>query len=193
MELAKYSYGLELTEEQAIFNRKAFFKEYPGLLPWHEELKRYARVHDYVKSPLGRIRREMVSLAKDDAERDSLFRSMINSPVQGTCADFLALIWCYVAPIFRKEFKIDPPFPVLTVHDSLVWDSKPEYREFMIAKHNEACAYYTDIFRQTWLKCPMKIDAAVGPDWGHLIELGDESKVDLKTRLQEVLDDLTRK
>lgn len=172
METGKYQYGVVMTRAEAEEQKAAYFRTYPAMEPWHESVIATTKRTGMVISPLGRMRYfpDIFTHRPGSEEYEGAIRASINSPIQGTCADILAEIWCKVAPKVRA-LDIDA-YPVLTVHDSLVWDTEASAVDDLIQLHMSAAAKVTDYHRQTWLKCPMKLDVAFGPNWAELKELG---------------------
>jgi DNA polymerase-1 len=100
---ARSHYGLELSEEQAVGYREAFFRAYPGLRRWHRSV--------------GDARRDTRTLAGRRCLRVERFNEKLNLPVQGTGADglkrALALLW-------ERRAECPTAVPVLAVHDEVV-------------------------------------------------------------------------
>ena len=85
------AYGRRFTLAEAEAIRTAFFKLYPGLLNYHDNMKKIAKLREEVRSPLGRVRhlphiKSWASEIRSKAERQA-----INSPVQATLTDMM--IW----------------------------------------------------------------------------------------------------
>jgi DNA polymerase I-like protein with 3'-5' exonuclease and polymerase domains len=103
---ARSSYGVELTEEQARDYRAAFFRAYPGLARWHEQVRRK-------RAPESRTlagRRRLFHDKTPDTQR-------LNTPVQGTGADGLKLA---LALLWERRGECPGAIPVLAVHDEIV-------------------------------------------------------------------------
>jgi DNA polymerase I-like protein with 3'-5' exonuclease and polymerase domains len=109
-------YSLKLTFKEAEGMRNAFFELYPGLLDYHDAMKKFVRAYQHVRTPMGRVRhldtirswdRSVVALAE---------RQSINSPVQGTLTDMM--IWALAeieANLDTEECQV-----VGMIHDSLI-------------------------------------------------------------------------
>ena len=103
---AKANYGLDLTEEEAIRYREAFFTTYPGLRRWHRSLSRDAID---TRTLTGRRRRGVTR-----------FTEKLNTPVQGTGADGLKLA---LALLWERRQEMPGVFPVMAVHDEVVLEA----------------------------------------------------------------------
>jgi DNA polymerase-1 len=103
---AKTDYGLDLSEADARRYRDAFFRAYPGIRRWHNQIRR-ARATE-TRTLTGR--RVLV-------KPDDFFGGKANYVVQGTGGDAikgaLALLW-------ERRAQCPGAFPVLAVHDELV-------------------------------------------------------------------------
>jgi DNA polymerase I-like protein with 3'-5' exonuclease and polymerase domains len=109
-------YGLTLSYEEAEGMRNAFFELYPGLLDYHEAMRKFVRAYLHVRTPMGRVRhletikswdRQMVSLAE---------RQAINSPVQGALTDMM--IWALAE--IEANLDTEKVQVVGMIHDALV-------------------------------------------------------------------------
>src|SRR5262249_31700105 len=83
------NYGLMLTEEEAHEIRAAFFKAYLGRIAYHERQKKLVRLHEMVRSPLGRVRHLPTIRSWDNEVRSKAERQAVNSPIQSTLSDML--------------------------------------------------------------------------------------------------------
>ena len=111
------NYGVEVTEDESLAFRKAFFAQFPDLLTWHARQRRLAAKYKRVQSPIGRVRHLPDIDSADRAVKASAERQAINSPVQSFASDLaiLALI------NLTKEFKARglEARSVGTVHDAI--------------------------------------------------------------------------
>lgn len=106
---AYFNYGLNLTFAEASDHRDTFlYKLYPRLPEWHEESRKFARMHKYIRSPLGRIRHLPMIHSPEKQIASKAGRQAINSPVQSTLSDMslwsAAIMWklgmLKIAPLF---------------------------------------------------------------------------------------------
>ena len=87
VDYARSSYGVELTKAQASKFIAQFFGLYSGLLDWHEDTKQFAHAHEYIESPLGRIRRVPLINSFVSEVRSRQERQAVNAGVQSTLTD----------------------------------------------------------------------------------------------------------
>lgn len=91
MNYARVAYGVTLSLKEAENFRNAFFAEYPELTAWHEEYRRLAHKHGFVRSPLGRVRHLPLIHSRDRSLRAEAERQCINSPIQSCLSDMMQL------------------------------------------------------------------------------------------------------
>lgn len=113
---AETGYGVKMTITEAEEQRDKFFITYPGLLPWHDRVKKLAKQQGYIDSPLGRRRHLPLLNSPDNQTRSKELRRSVNSGVQSTLSDFS--LWA--TAIAEKEGITEVAPVVLMVHDQLV-------------------------------------------------------------------------
>jgi DNA polymerase I-like protein with 3'-5' exonuclease and polymerase domains len=85
------TYGVKLTNQEAIDFHDAFFKLYPGLVNWHKYYKDHARTYGHVRNPLGRVRHLPLINSRNPKARSGAERQSINSPIQSCLSDMMLL------------------------------------------------------------------------------------------------------
>jgi DNA polymerase I len=86
---AKNSYGVTMTDEEAMQFREAFFNEYQGLAAWHDRARAAANDPDVTEVRTHKIgRRQHLADAEHWWPR---FASLVNTPIQGSCAEVAKL------------------------------------------------------------------------------------------------------
>lgn len=85
---ARKGYGLIWSLEEAEQYRNAFFELYHELFAWHKKYKDFAHKHEYVRSPLGRVRHLPLINSKNNEIRAQQERQAVNSVIQGCLSDF---------------------------------------------------------------------------------------------------------
>ena len=96
------NYGVEVTEDEAIAFRKAFFEAYPKLLDWHKKQRRLAHKFGRVESPLGRVRHLPDIRSEDKQVRGDAERQAINSPVQSFASDMAVIALVTLTAAFKR-------------------------------------------------------------------------------------------
>lgn len=179
---ARDNYEVDFTEREAQEVRAGFFRKYASLPKWHTKQKRFANLHGYVKSLMGRKRRLPAAMRKDDTpECREAERQAINAPVQGFASD-LTLAGAldlhgdytnrpthrgYRAPMFAKEiYRL-----VGTVHDSLLGESRKDMTQAVVVKIKAIMAWPSLLDKfGVQMEVPLVAEAAIGA-WGKGLEV----------------------
>lgn len=111
------NYGVEVTEDESIAFRKAFFTQFPALREWHNRQKRLARKYKRVESPIGRVRHLPDIMSNDRGVRNEAERQAINSPVQSLASDMAIGALVTLTNYFKKH-NLETR-SVGTVHDAI--------------------------------------------------------------------------
>jgi P4 family phage/plasmid primase-like protien len=108
---AATSYGVALPEDDALEIRRAFFRTYGSLRQWHGEshVKAEKGVSE-VRTILGRRR-----LIPDSADEWQRFTALVNTPVQGSCADGMKRALVILSTRLPQSANI-----LSTVHDEVI-------------------------------------------------------------------------
>lgn len=162
--------GMGAPVEEAKAFKKEWFATFPAIKKFMEYQHNYVREHGYVKTMFGQKRRlpdiwhsdKWISLR---AERQSM-----NTPIQGTAAQF-----CNLATIAIREARIKGFLPGLsvqkyTVHDSIGFSIKPEFIHTVVPRIITLCAkpHTEQYFGFELKKVDMKVSPEIGMNWGLL-------------------------
>jgi DNA polymerase I len=158
-------YGLtrssDLTLAEAEDFVEAYFKQFPGVKNYLDNMRRLAAKQGYVETLLGR-RRYFPGLKSggNPATRAREEREAINAPIQGTAADIMKIAMIRVAGAL-KENELNGRM-LLQVHDELVLEcpQKELKKTAKIVRTMMENAYN--------LVIPLKTEARHGPNWGDL-------------------------
>lgn len=113
---AKNGYGVILTDREAEKARNAFFKTYPKLSSWHELYRAKGKRFGYVRTLFGRKRHLPFINSYDRMKQGEDERVAINSPVQGTAAEFTLFGIVLASYLLPNEVVF-----VNTIHDSVIY------------------------------------------------------------------------
>ena len=180
IETAWSNYGLKITEDESRAFRKAFFLNFPDLLPWHARQRRLARKFGRVQSPLGRVRHLPDIYSPDKGVRAEAERQAINSPVQGMASDMAALSLVILSRLFKERgFQ---GHPVGTVHDAINFEiPRDELEEALpLIKHHMENPPLEELFGVV-LDVPIISDLKVGTHWGSARKIPAEALTDSNT------------
>jgi DNA polymerase-1 len=158
-------YGLtrttELTLAEAEDFVEAYFKQFPGVKNYLDEMRRIAARKGYVETLLGR-RRYFPGLKSggNPATRAREEREAINAPIQGTAADIMKIAMIRVSSALKEKHMKSRM--LLQVHDELVLEcpEKELHETSKIVRNMMENAYN--------LMIPLKTEARYGHDWGDL-------------------------
>lgn len=180
------NYGVKVSEEEAQAFRKAFFDQFPKLIPWHARQRSLAHKYGRVETPMGRVRHLPDIYSPDQGVAAEAERQAINSPVQGFASDMCALSLVILARRFRREGI--RAYPIGSVHDAVNWEI-----------HGDDLAYALPIIKDTMENLPLEelfgvvvdvpivADCKVGTRWGAAKEVPEELLVPNRSNLGEWL------
>ena len=151
----------DLTLAEAENFVSAYFRRFPGVRQFLDQLRRQAQEMEYVETLLGR-RRYFPGLGTQSNQlvRNRQLREAINAPIQGTAADIMKVAMLDVSEALKSSgLKAKM---LLQVHDELVLECpEPELNEtaqLVMDKMSNAYA----------LKVPLKTEARAGVNWGKM-------------------------
>ena len=151
----------DLTLAEAENFVSAYFRRFPGVKKFLEQLRRQAQELEYVETLLGR-RRYFPGLGTQSNQlvRNRQLREAINAPIQGTAADIMKVAMLDVAEALRTSgLKAKM---LLQVHDELVLEC-PQ------AELNATAQLVMDKMSSAYsLKVPLKTEARAGVNWGKM-------------------------
>ena len=151
---AASSYGVQLELDQAEQIRRQFFRTYGHLRQWHGESRNKADAGAReVRTVLGRRR-----LLPETASEWERFTALVNTPVQGGCADGMKQALVLIAQQLPAEARL-----ISTVHDEVLVEAPEamanEVRDLVQAIMIEAMAA---LFPQV----PIEVEAGSCSNWG---------------------------
>jgi len=140
----------------------------PELMGYVDHQKQFARKYKCIYTAFGR--RIPIQLVDSPIKglRRKAERQAINYTIQATSADILKYAFCFVDKNIRKLGWEDRVKYVLTVHDEIVFEVKPEYLMEIVPKLDE------------WMTYPWKLPKAHGREW--IVPLETEPGVDIHWR-----------
>ena len=153
------AYGLSqstgLTPQEASASIDIYFKRYPRVKSYIDEMIELARKQGFVTTLLGRRRYIPEINSSNRQKREFAERTAINTPIQGSAADLIKVVMIDIA----KELKNKKSKMILQVHDELIFEvSRDELDEVkgMVREKME---------NTIQLNVPIKVDINVGENW----------------------------
>ena len=166
VEYAETNYDFSPTESEAHEYREAFFRKYPGLLPWHDRQRRLAHRYQGVNSPIGRVRHLPDVLSSDRRVQKDAERQAINSPVQSLASDFM------LVSMVLLDDRLPPrsAYIVGTVHDALLFLVKTAHVPIVVPLIKRTMEKDMVKAVHKWfgfeVTVPIEAEVNVGPAWG---------------------------
>ena len=155
--LVKYaasSYGVTLPEDDAREIRTKFFRTYGSLRQWHGESHRRAEQGvSEIRTVLGRRR-----LIPPESSAWERFTALVNTPVQGGCADGMKRALVQLASKLPPSARI-----VSTVHDEIIVEA-PEHDAEDVRRTVEAVM--VEAMAALFPQVPVEVEANVCASWG---------------------------
>jgi len=153
------AYGLSqqtnMTVQEAAMFIDVYFKRYPRVKSYIDEMIELAREQGFVTTLLGRRRYIPEINSSNRQKREFAERTAINTPIQGSAADLIKVVMIGIDKILKK-YKSEM---ILQVHDELVFevhkDELDEIKETVRDKMENTVQ----------LEVPIKVDINVGKNW----------------------------
>jgi DNA polymerase-1 len=155
----------ELTLAEAENFVDAYFKQFPGIKTYLNQVRRQAHEQGYVETLLGR-RRYFPGLKtqKNQNIRNREEREAINAPIQGTAADIMKIAMLRVSSALT-EMNSDTRM-LLQVHDELVLECAEEQVE-------ETARHLQKVMQDAYtISIPLLTEARFGRNWDEMQVVG---------------------
>jgi len=167
---AENTYGVVLTDQEAVNLRDAFFNTWEGMADAHERTKWKARRDGFITSPLGRVRRLPSIWDGNEHLSSHAERQALNAPIQGFASDLLQIAMASIQGVMPKEAglpKIEGAYPVATVHDSIVVELEEDNWEELAQAVQYRMTHLDSVLTRLGvdLDVPLKADYSVGTRW----------------------------
>ena len=165
---ARDSYGVELSEEEAIEYRKRFFDLYSGLPKWHRMVKEEALKNGYVKTLFGRVRYLDGIQYWSGSQKGTALRQAVNTSVQSLASDMIILALGIIDRLIvgKYDAKI-----IATVHDSVLLEIKDKGAEDIARKVKYIMEHLPLKHFGVKLNVPIEAGLSMGRRWGEMEEL----------------------
>ena len=165
------AYGLtrytDLTLAESENFMEAYFRQFPGVKRYLDNMRGMAAEQGYVETLLGR-RRYFPGLKNQSNRniRNREEREAINAPIQGTAADIMKIAMLRVPPALQQAGLSSQM--LLQVHDELVLECPQEdlRKTAEVVQKAMEGAYN--------MKVPLRTEARYGTNWGEMIPMSPE-------------------
>lgn len=157
--------GSTRKEAQEFYNQ--YFEQFTGLRAYLESIKTFAHKNGYTETLFGRKRYFPALQSPVQFIRASAERMAVNAPIQGTAtADIIKLALIHVDEMLKKEKLDKDVFPLLQVHDELLFEIKSEKVEEAVKK---IVTTMEQVMENSFLKykttVPLKVSVGKGKTW----------------------------
>ena len=154
--------NLGSTREEAEEYLEKYFKTFPELAQYLEDIKKKARKDGFTLTHFGR--RRYFSMIKSPLPyiRAGAERMAMNAPIQGTTADIIKLAMVRADKSLQRAGLADKVIPLLQVHDELVY----EVEEGALSKAAELIK--GEMEGAFISKIPFTVNVKIGDNWGEL-------------------------
>lgn len=166
---ARDSYGVELSEEEAIEYRKRFFDLYAGLPTWHRRVKEKALRNGYVETLFGRVRYLDGLRYWTGPQKGAALRQAVNTSVQSVASDMMILALGMIHRLIVVNPKYDAKI-IATVHDSVLLEIKEEDAKKTARKVKYIMEHLPLGHFGVKLNVPIKAGLSMGHRWGEMEE-----------------------
>ncbi len=155
----------DLTLAEAEEFMQAYFRQFPGVRRYLEEIREFAAEKGYVETLLGR-RRYFPNLKgqRNRSLRNREEREAVNAPIQGTAADIMKMAMIRIPPALQSAGL--QARMLLQVHDELVLECPQD--ELV-----ETARVVQQVMGSVYpLAVPLETEARAGQNWGEMEVLG---------------------
>jgi DNA polymerase-1 len=153
------AYGLSqqtaMTVQEAAAFIDVYFKRYPRVKEYIQQMIELAREQGFVTTLLGRRRYIPEINSPNRQKREFAERTAINTPIQGSAADLIKVVMIDI----QKELKNRKSRMILQVHDELVFEVHKDELDEIKDMVKDKMENTVD------LEVPVKVDIGVGENW----------------------------
>lgn len=151
------SQRLKISRKEAASLIETYFKLYPGVASYIDQLKQSARDKGYAETFLGRRRTLRDINSANATVRQAAERDAVNTPIQGSAADLIKAAMVKIDAAF-KERKLRSKM-ILQIHDELVFDVPTEEKDIVM----EIVA--AEMKNAIDFGVPLEVSIGVGSNW----------------------------
>lgn len=151
------SQRLDIPRREAADIIDAYFREFPAIKTYMDEVVNMAREREYVETILGRRRYLRDINSRNITMRGFAERNAINAPIQGSAADMIKVAMINIDQWLKNE-RLQSRM-ILQVHDELVFDVPVEESEMVQNKVEELMKNAIP------MEVPMEVGIGIGSNW----------------------------
>ncbi|MBI2096300.1 MAG: hypothetical protein HYT43_01550 [Candidatus Taylorbacteria bacterium] len=159
--------GSDRAAAQEFYNK--YFEAFSGLADYLNSVKAAAERKGYTETLFGRRRYFEGINSKVPYIKAAAERMAINAPIQGTGADIVKLAMVRIDEYLKKEGLNDRVYPLLQVHDEIIYEAPEEFVTPVVPKIKEIMENVLTPGESKGIV--MVAEAAVGKNWGEMEEI----------------------
>ena len=150
-----------ITQPEAKEFIDTYFKTFSGVRKYIDRALKQAKETGYVETELGRRRHVPEIQSTNNQVMKAGERIAVNMPIQGLEADIVKLAMIKTMELV-EEFGEEIVYPVLQVHDELIFEVKEEKAEAFGKALDEMLEnVYT-------ISVPLTVEVSIGKNWGEI-------------------------
>ncbi|MGM0482612.1 MAG: DNA polymerase [Patescibacteria group bacterium] len=160
----KQNLGTSQAEARQFLDK--YFERFSTLSSYIEKIKESAHEKGYTTTLYGRRRYVAGLNSPVPYIRAAAERAAVNAPIQGTAADIIKRAAVLINDLLEKEKKSDKAFPIIQVHDELIFEVGDQFLlEFIPSVKRIMESFLEEEGRSS---VPFKVDVKTGKSWGKM-------------------------
>lgn len=149
-----------------------YFRQFPTLKEFCGDIVAQAKKDGFTKTLFGRKRTLPALRSPLPFIRAYAERSALNAPIQGTGADIVKIALILVDELIYQEGWTDSVYPILQVHDEIVFEIKNEAVDAVVPKIKNILEHVYELsFLHYKSLAPLAVTVEVGNNWGEMKKL----------------------
>ncbi|MDQ5901436.1 MAG: polymerase [Patescibacteria group bacterium] len=163
----KKNIGTSKEEAQKFYDE--YFEQFKSIKDYLDDTKNFVRKFGYTETLFKRRRYFPGINSSLPFMRAMAERMAINAPIQGTSADIIKIAMRLVDEKIKEEGLSDNVFPILQIHDELIYEVKKDIAEKVAEMVKEVMEH---VLENSFIKykpeVPLSVNYVIGDNWGEL-------------------------
>ena len=163
----KKNIGTSKEEAQKFYDE--YFEQFKSIKDYLDDTKNFVRKFGYTETLFKRRRYFPGINSTLPFMRAMAERMAINAPIQGTSADLIKIAMRLVDEKIKEEGLSDKVFPILQIHDELIYEVKEDVAEKVAKMVKDVMEH---VLENSFIKykpeVPLSVNYVIGDNWGQL-------------------------
>lgn len=163
----KKNIGTSKEEAQKFYDE--YFEQFKSIKDYLDDTKNFVRKFGYTETLFKRRRYFPGINSTLPFMRAMAERMAINAPIQGTSADLIKIAMRLVDEKIKEEGLSDKVFPILQIHDELIYEVKEDVAEKVAKIVKDVMEH---VLENSFIKykpeVPLSVNYVIGDNWGQL-------------------------